>query len=187
MGLGARARVRAGVRVGVGSQGCGHTGLGSGSGSGSGSGLGFGLEHLEQIPLGPRLEDRTSCSPRAALMFIMAAAPFLTTSAFGFTSWAAAAMVSLRMRAGRGGQGAGRLRAIHGSWEGCCAGRESGRGADAREATRRCACWGGRGGVAMRPPSTLPMRRSSFAGGLSAQVGGVALGARQAGGRATAV
>ena len=49
------------------------------------------------------MELNTSCRPRAALMFIIAAAPFLTTSAFGFTSCAAAAIVSLRTReSGRG-------------------------------------------------------------------------------------
>ena len=37
------------------------------------------------VPLGPRLDLSTSWRPRAALMFIMCAAPFLTTSAFGLT------------------------------------------------------------------------------------------------------
>mmetsp|Transcript_37169 Transcript_37169/g.98393 ORF Transcript_37169/g.98393 Transcript_37169/m.98393 type:complete len:228 (+) Transcript_37169:1378-2061(+) len=37
------------------------------------------------VPLGPRLDLRTSCRPRAALMFIIDAMPFESVSAFGLT------------------------------------------------------------------------------------------------------
>jgi hypothetical protein len=82
------------------------------------------------------------------LMFIMAAAPFLTTSAFGFTSWAAAAIVSLRVRADRGGA---KVRALagHPRQAGGVLQREAGRGADIRTARRRRGGWGG--GGSMRP------------------------------------
>ena len=38
------------------------------------------------VPLGPRLDLRTSCKPLAALMFIWSAADLFSTSAFGFST-----------------------------------------------------------------------------------------------------
>ena len=49
------------------------------------------------VPFGPRLDLSTSCRPRAALMFIMCATPFLRTSALGLTCCAPEAM-ALRAR-----------------------------------------------------------------------------------------
>jgi hypothetical protein len=38
------------------------------------------------VPLGPRLDLRTSCKPLAALMFMWSAADLLRTSALGFNT-----------------------------------------------------------------------------------------------------
>ena len=41
--------------------------------------------YILMVPLGPRLDLRTSCKPLAALMFMWSAADLFSTSAFGFS------------------------------------------------------------------------------------------------------
>ena len=76
----------------------------------------------------------------------------------------------------RVGQGAGRFRTIHGRREGCCS---------AKQADGQISEQPGDGAV-LGERGCCQCTNLLFAGGLSTQVGGVALGAKQAEGRATA-